>query len=67
MGSKMLKAIVVKGTKQIPRANPEEMRALGAGDLKKVRDLDQKSGWSKQSTNAVLAWCNKVEKCAKLS
>ncbi len=60
MGSKMLKAIVVKGTKPIPLANPEEMKALGIGDLKKVRELDQKSGWSKQSTDAVLAWCNEV-------
>ena len=60
MGSKMLKAIVVKGTKPIPQANPEAMKALGIGDLKKVRELDQKSGWSKQSTDAVLAWCNEV-------
>ena len=60
MGSKMLKAIVVKGTKPIPQAHPEEMKTLGIGDLKKVRDLDQKSGWSKQSTDAVLAWCNEV-------
>ena len=60
MGSKLLKAIVVKGTKPIPQANPEAMKALGIGDLKKVYEMDQKSGWTKQSTNAVLAWCNEV-------
>jgi aldehyde:ferredoxin oxidoreductase len=60
MGSKLLKAIVVKGTKAIPQEHPEEMRQMGIDGLKKARELDQKSGWSKQSTNAVLAWCNEV-------
>ncbi len=60
MGSKLLKAIVVKGTKPIPQADPEAMKALGIGDLKKVNEMDKKSGWTKQSTNAVLAWCNEV-------
>ncbi|OIO00180.1 MAG: aldehyde ferredoxin oxidoreductase [Elusimicrobia bacterium CG_4_10_14_0_2_um_filter_56_8] len=60
MGSKLLKAIVVKGTKAIPQADPEAMKALGYGDLKTVHEMDKKSGWSIQSTNAVLAWCNEV-------
>jgi aldehyde:ferredoxin oxidoreductase len=60
MGSKLLKAIVVKGTKPIPQAAPEAMRALGSGDLKKVGQLDKQTGWSIQSTNGVLAWCNEV-------
>jgi len=60
MGSKNLKAIVAKGTKPIPQADPQAMKALGAGDLKKVGDIDKKSGWSRQSTNGVLAWCNEV-------
>lgn len=60
MGSKMLKAIVVKGTKVIPQEKPEEMKQLGYAGLKEAHALDQASGWSKQSTNAVLAWCNEV-------
>ena len=60
MGSKNLKAIVAKGTKPIPQADVPGMKALGAGDLKKVGDMDKKSGWSRQSTNGVLAWCNEV-------
>jgi len=60
MGSKLLKAIVVKGTKPIPQANPEAMKALGFGDLKKVGEIDKKTGWSKQSTTGVLAWVNEV-------
>lgn len=60
MGSKNLKAIVVKGTKDIPVAEPESMKELGLGDLKKVRDIDKETGWSKQGTTGVLAWVNEV-------
>ncbi len=60
MGSKLLKAIVVKGTKEIPMANPDEYKKLGATDLKKVGALDKESGWSKQGTDGILAWCNEV-------
>ncbi|MBI5624630.1 MAG: aldehyde ferredoxin oxidoreductase family protein [Elusimicrobia bacterium] len=60
MGSKNLKAIVVKGTKEIPMADPKEMKARGVGDLKKVGDMDKKSKWSVQGTNAVLSWCNEM-------
>lgn len=60
MGSKNLKAIVVNGSKEIPIAEREEMKMRGAGDMKKVGDLDKKSGWSIQGTNAVLSWCNEV-------
>jgi aldehyde:ferredoxin oxidoreductase len=60
MGSKRLKAIVIKGSKPIPQVDPAGMKKLGAEDLRKVHDLDQQSGWSRQSTNGVLAWCNEV-------
>jgi aldehyde:ferredoxin oxidoreductase len=60
MGSKNLKAIVVKGTKPIPQADPQGMKTLGAADLRKVQEIDKKTGWSKQSTTGVLAWCNEV-------
>jgi aldehyde:ferredoxin oxidoreductase len=60
MGSKRLKAIVIKGSKPIPQVDQEGMKKLGATDLRKVHDLDQQSGWSIQGTNGVLAWCNEV-------
>lgn len=60
MGSKNLKAIVVKGTKEIPVADPKGMKELGIGDLRKVQEIDKKTGWSKQGTTGVLAWCNEV-------
>ncbi|MHB8094521.1 MAG: aldehyde ferredoxin oxidoreductase family protein [Candidatus Aminicenantales bacterium] len=60
MGSKLLKAIVVKGTRPIPQADPVAMKALGAGDLRKVGQLDKQTGWSIQSTTGVLPFCNEV-------
>ena len=60
MGSKLLKAIVVKGSQPIPQAFPAEMKTMGRDDLRAVHALDQKSGWSKQGTTGVLPWCNEV-------
>jgi aldehyde:ferredoxin oxidoreductase len=60
MGSKKLKAIVAKGSKLIPQADPEAMKKLGQEDLRKVHQMDKESGWSIQGTNGVLAWCNEV-------
>lgn len=60
MGSKHLKAIVVKGTKEIPAADPEGFKKLGQEDLKRVGAIDKQTGWSVQGTTGVLAWCNEV-------
>ncbi|MGB9906645.1 MAG: aldehyde ferredoxin oxidoreductase N-terminal domain-containing protein, partial [Candidatus Saccharicenans sp.] len=43
MGSKKLKAIVIKGSKPIPVADPEGMRKLGLEDLRKVGEIDKKT------------------------
>jgi len=60
MGSKLLKAIVVKGTKPIPQADPAGMKAVGTADLKEVHRIDKDTGWSRQGTTGVLAWCDEV-------
>ncbi len=60
MGSKLLKAVVVKGTKPIPQADPAGMKKVGTDDLREVHKIDKEQGWSIQSTNGVLAWCNEV-------
>ncbi|MEW6456680.1 MAG: aldehyde ferredoxin oxidoreductase family protein [Acidobacteriota bacterium] len=60
MGSKNLKAIVVKGTKEMPVSDPGGMRKLGLDDLRKVGEMDKKSGWSEQGTTGILAWVNEV-------
>jgi len=60
MGSKKLKAIVVRGTRTIPQADPAAMKKLGAADLRAVHQIDKKTGWSLQGTTGILAWCNEV-------
>jgi len=60
MGSKLLKAIVVKGSKPIPQAFPAEMKALGRDDLREVHQMDKDAAWSIQGTTGVLPWCNEV-------
>lgn len=60
MGSKKVKAIVVKGTKPIPVADAEGIRKVGIDDMRKVQQIDKETGWSLQGTTGVLAWCNEV-------
>lgn len=60
MGSKNLKAIIVKGTKDIPLADSAGLKKIGLEDLKGIRNLDKKVGWSKQGSPEILAWCNEV-------
>jgi len=61
MGSKNLKAIIVKGTnKDIPLADSDGLKKIGLEGLKGIRGLDKKVGWSKQGSPEILAWCNEV-------
>ena len=60
MGSKLLKAIVVKGSKPIPQAFPAKMKELGRDDLREVHQIDKEAAWSVQGTTGVLPWCNEV-------
>ena len=60
MGSKLLKAIVVKGSRPIPQADPVGMKQAGLEDLRKTHQMDKETGWSTQGTTGVLAWCNEV-------
>jgi aldehyde:ferredoxin oxidoreductase len=60
MGSKNLKSIIVKGTKEIPVDQSDAMKEMGRADLKRVGEIDKKAGWTKQGTNAMVAWMNKA-------
>ena len=61
MGSKNLKAIIVKGTNNdFPLADSDGLKKIGLEDLKGIRELDKKVGWSKQGSPEILAWCNEV-------
>ncbi|MGQ4915938.1 MAG: aldehyde ferredoxin oxidoreductase family protein [Candidatus Asgardarchaeia archaeon] len=57
MGSKKLKAIVVRGTKEIPAEDPDELKRLGIDGFKDVRSKPLYESWMKQGTMMVHSWC----------
>ena len=60
MGSKNLKAIVVKGNKDIPVADNDGLKEVALEGLKGIRELDKVVGWSKQGSTSILSWVNEV-------
>ena len=60
MGSKNLKAIIAKGTKDVPVADSDELKKLNSEGLKGIKKLDDEIGWSKQGSTFVLSWVNEV-------
>ncbi len=60
MGSKKLKAVVVKGTKEIPLANPEGLKSVGKDSYNAVRKKELYPTWMRQGTMLILEWCQEV-------
>jgi aldehyde:ferredoxin oxidoreductase len=58
MGSKNLKAIVVKGTKDIPVASPGELKKLSAEGYANIKEKDSYEFWCKQGTMYTIEWAN---------
>ena len=58
MGSKNLKAVVIKGTKEIPVYNERELRELGVKAYRDIRSSELYTVWMKQGTMGVYSWCN---------
>ncbi|MDK2384542.1 MAG: aldehyde ferredoxin oxidoreductase N-terminal domain-containing protein, partial [Candidatus Korarchaeota archaeon] len=58
MGSKNLKALVVRGTKEIPMDNPKEVLKLGAEAYKDVKSKDNYDFWVRQGTMFTVEWAN---------
>ena len=56
MGSKKLKAIVVKGTKDIPLAKPEEFRKVAEEAYKDILGKENYDFWIRQGTMATIVW-----------
>lgn len=56
MGSKKLKAIVVKGSKEPSVANPEEFRKYAEEAYRKVLSSDNYEFWIRQGTMATIVW-----------
>jgi len=50
MGSKKLKALVFKGSKVIPAADPEKLKELGKAGFAKIPKFDAFPGWKREGT-----------------
>ncbi len=60
MGSKKLKAIVVRGTKSVEVADPEGYRKAGMALYKACKDAEGLAEWTRYGTTVVTSWCDEV-------
>ena len=58
MGSKNLKAVVVKGTGTIPAADPNKLRDLGKKGYDEIKAKEKYDWWIGQGTMQAFDWCN---------
>ncbi|MEM1900239.1 MAG: tungsten-containing formaldehyde ferredoxin oxidoreductase [Zestosphaera sp.] len=58
MGSKKLKAVVVRGTKEIPVADKEVLTKLSQEAYRAILDSPAYTFWRRQGTMAAVEWCN---------
>jgi len=56
MGSKKLKAIVIRGTREIETANPEELKRLGEEGYEEIKKKPNYDFWRRQGTMATVEW-----------
>jgi aldehyde:ferredoxin oxidoreductase len=57
MGSKNLKALVFKGTKELPAFDAEKVRQLGLDGFQDILQYDNYKFWKRQGTMATVEWC----------
>jgi len=57
MGSKNLKAVAIKGTKELPAADMAELKKLGLEGYKEVLAKPGYKFWKRQGTMMVVDWC----------
>ena len=60
MGSKKVKAIVIRGTKSVPVANTEAYRQAGMALYKACKDAEGLAEWTRYGTTIVTSWCDEV-------
>jgi aldehyde:ferredoxin oxidoreductase len=58
MGSKNLKAVVIKGTKDIPLYDADSIKALGKEGYNDIKGKDSYDFWIRQGTMMALEWAN---------
>jgi aldehyde:ferredoxin oxidoreductase len=56
MGSKKIKAVVLLGNKDIPVADPKELRALGKDSYRAILEKPNYGFWKRQGTMSVVEW-----------
>jgi aldehyde:ferredoxin oxidoreductase len=56
MGSKNLKAVAIKGTKELPAANMTELKKLGMDGYKEVLAKPNYKFWKRQGTMSTIEW-----------
>ncbi|MFZ5808221.1 MAG: aldehyde ferredoxin oxidoreductase family protein [Chloroflexota bacterium] len=60
MGNKKLKAIVLRGTKAVPVADPEGYRKAGMELFKACKEAEMLKEWQNYGTTIVVSWCDEV-------
>ncbi|MBU7031486.1 MAG: aldehyde ferredoxin oxidoreductase family protein [Theionarchaea archaeon] len=58
MGSKNLKAIIIKGTHEIPVADPDGLKQLGKEGYRDVKSKESYDFWMRVGTMQALEWTN---------
>jgi len=58
MGSKNLKAVAIKGTKELPAADMPELKKLGLEGYKEVLAKPNYKFWKRQGTVSTIEWSN---------
>lgn len=61
MGSKRLKAIVAKGSKDVPIANPDRLADIYKRSLEIITHNPTYKTWMRQGTMSVVEWASEVE------
>jgi aldehyde:ferredoxin oxidoreductase len=60
MGSKNLKALVIRGTKELPAHDPEKLKELGQKGFQEILKKDNYKFWKRQGTMATVEWCQEA-------
>ena len=58
MGSKNLKAVIIKGTKDIPISDPDGLKKLGKEGYADIKGKESYDFWIRQGTMMALEWAN---------
>jgi aldehyde:ferredoxin oxidoreductase len=58
MGSKNLKAVVIKGTGSIPNFDDEKLKEFGKKGYEEIKGKESYDFWMRQGTMQAFEWCN---------